>query len=241
MKTLKDFKSKDRVYVLNGKKPLTSKIRTKGIIWFDEEKGYNREIRYSVNQKSLFVDEQDGLARLGHVIFENGNLFVPRTQPLLQQLMSIYHPGAETRWKEIDDEAKANDEVDETILMLEAMNLVNDLEPEHLEAIMRTELGSSVTKMSTKELKRDAFNFAKEEPKLFVELSKDEDIKLRNIANIAVERGIIKLTDDNTVFKFPNGKKIISVPFEEHPYGALSKYFKTDEGSDLLKSISKKL
>ena len=106
---------------------------------------------------------------------------------------------------------------------------------------MRTELGSSVSSMTSKELKRDAYKFARKNPALFIELSKDEDIKLRNLANRATEQGIIILTDDNTVFKFANGKKILTVPFDQHPYGALAQYFKTDDGVDLMKSLMKKL
>ena len=83
--------------------------------------------------------------------------------------------------------------------------------------------------------------FAKKDPELFLEVSKDEDIKLRNLANRAVERGIIELTDDNTIFRFANGKKIMQVPFDQNPYGALAQYFKTDPGVDLMKSITKKL
>jgi len=43
------------------------------------------------------------------------------------------------------------------------------------------------------------------------------------------------------VFKFANGKKIMTIPFDQHPYAALAQYFKTDEGLDLMKSIAKKL
>jgi len=126
-------------------------------------------------------------------------------------------------------------------LEIEALSLVRSLDIEHLEAIMRTELGSSVATMTSKELKRDAYRFAQNNPTLFIELSEDEDIKLRNLANRAVESGILQLTDENTVFKFPNGKKVMTVPFDQHPYGALAQYFKTDEGVDLMKSIMKKL
>ena len=132
-------------------------------------------------------------------------------------------------------------ETDNLEFELNALNLVQELDIEHLEAIMRTEIGSSVSGMSSKELKRDAYRFARSNPTLFIELSQDEDIKLRNLANRAVEQGIILLTDDNTVFKFPNGKKIMTIPFDQHPYGALSQYFKTDDGVDLMKSLSKKL
>ena len=141
----------------------------------------------------------------------------------------------------LDEEVIAKDEVDNIEFELEALNLVRTLDIEHLEAIMRTELGSTVATLSSKELKRDAYNFAKSDPQLFIELSKDEDIKLRNLANRAVEVGILQLTDDNTVFKFANGKKVMTIPFDQHPYAALAQYFKTDEGVDLMKSITKKL
>ena len=133
------------------------------------------------------------------------------------------------------------DEVDNIEFELEALNLVKTLDIEHLEAIMRTELGSAVVNMSTKELKRDAYLFARKDPELFIEISNDDDIKLRNLANRAVEKGIIELTDENTIFRFANGKKIMQVPYDQNPYGALAQYFKTDEGVDLMKSITKKL
>ena len=33
----------------------------------------------------------------------------------------------------------------------------------------------------------------------------------------------------------------MTVPFDENPYSAMAAYFKTDEGVDLMKSITKKL
>jgi hypothetical protein len=166
---------------------------------------------------------------------------VPRQQQPLQKLLSIYHPNAGSLWSEIDEVAEAADEIESLELELEALNLVKTLDIEHLEAIMRTELGSAVTGMTSKELKRDAYRFAQNEPELFIEISQDEDIKLRNLANRAVEMGILNLTDDGTVFKLANGKKVMTVPFDQHPYGALAAYFKTDEGVDLMKSIMKKI
>ena len=152
MNALKNWEIKDRYYVLkDGYSPLTYKIKSRGIIWFDEEKGINRSIRYATNQNSLFVDEQDNHARLGHVVFEDGILFVPKSQPMLQQLLSFYHPLANEKWYEVDKKKNAIDEVDYIEHELEALNLVQELEIEHLEAIMRTELGSSVSSMSSKE------------------------------------------------------------------------------------------
>lgn len=237
------WESKDRTYILsNGLTPLTYFVKSRGIIVWDEKKGYNREIRYGINQKSLFTDEQDGNVRLGHIIFNDGALFVPRTNPMLQQLLSHYHPDAGVKWIELDPQKDTEEEVDVVEKQLEALNLVKELEMEDLEAILRTEIGSEVSNMSSKELKRDAFRFASHNPEMFMELANDEDIKLRNLANLAVESGILKLTDDNTVFKFAvNGKKIFTVPFDQHPYAALAQYFKTDNGVNLMKSLRKKL
>lgn len=243
----KGWEIKDRTYVLTGNRsPISWTIQTKHtarkpLLYFDEATGINREIRYATNQRSLFVDNQDGAVTLSHVMFLDGVLYVPKEEQNLQKLLSLYHPERNKLWEEIDEVKEAEDEIDVLELELEALNLVNEIDIEHLEAIMRTELGSTVASLSSKELKRDAYRFAKSQPVLFLELVQDEDIKLRNLANRAVEVGILQLTDDNTVFKFANGKKVLTVPFEQHPYAALAQYFKTDEGVDLMKSITKKL
>ena len=62
------------------------------MLWFDEEKGYQREIRYATNQRSCFVDEQEGPATLGRIVFRNGVLNVPKEDVVLKKLLSHYHP-----------------------------------------------------------------------------------------------------------------------------------------------------
>ena len=70
---------KDRVYNLTGrKKPLSYMLRSSNIYYFDEEKGYERELKYCQNQRTPFVDEMTGDQRLEHIIFRNGSLFVEK-------------------------------------------------------------------------------------------------------------------------------------------------------------------
>ena len=78
--TLEDgWEVKDRIYKLKGnKKPLSRSIKSANIHWFDEEKGYERELKYCQNQKTCFVDEMKGDQRLEHVIFRNGMLIIPK-------------------------------------------------------------------------------------------------------------------------------------------------------------------
>ena len=70
---------KDRLYYLSGgRKPLSKMIKSANIYWFDETKGYERELKYCQNQKTCFVDEMQGDQRLEHIIFRSGSLFVPK-------------------------------------------------------------------------------------------------------------------------------------------------------------------
>ena len=65
-----EWEIKDRMYYLtNNRSPLTYLIRGSNIFWFDEEKGYERELKYTSNQRTCFVDEMKGDQRLEHIIF----------------------------------------------------------------------------------------------------------------------------------------------------------------------------
>jgi len=96
--------------------------------------------------------------------------------------------------------------------------------------------------MSSKEIKRDLLLLARTKPVLFLELASDDSLQLRNIGIRAVERKIITLSNDQRTFNWgETGRKLMNVPFDENPYSALSSWFKTDEGLDVLKSVEKRL
>ena len=93
IKPKNEWEIKDRVYYIKGsKKPLSQMIRSANVYWFDEEKGYERELKYCQNQKTPFVDEMEGDQRLEHIIFRSGVLYVPKSKTVLQKLLSLYHP-----------------------------------------------------------------------------------------------------------------------------------------------------
>ena len=107
------------------------------------------------------------------------------------------------------------------------MNAARDLDIEHMEAILRVEEGSIVSKMSSKEIKRDCLLFAKRDPMLFLTLLNDENVELRNFGIKAREAGIIKLSQDQRTFTWgSNGRKLFTIPFDENPYSALAAWFK---------------
>lgn len=233
---------KDRAYYLRDMSPLSYHLKSSGLYWFDEEAGYEREIAYSKNQRTVFVDEMKGQIRRGHVWFRNGALVVPKNEVTLQKFLSIYHPGLNTTYVESKPEINAANQVDYIELELAALNLAKSLSVEEAEAIMRVEVGSNVSTMSSSELKRDLLLFAKRSPVTFLDVAQDENIHLRNTGIKAVEDGILKLSEDQRTFTWAStGRKIMTVPFDEHPYNALAHWFKTDEGMEVFKNVEKRL
>ena len=234
---------KDRVYLLKGnKRPLSYAMKSANIYWFDEEKGYERELKYCENQRTVFVDEMKGDQRLAHIIFRNGNLLVPKEKTVLQKLLSLYHPHRDKVFYELKPQEIAVDQIDFLEMEIEALNAARELDIDTAEAVMRVEIGSKVSQMSSKELKRDLLLFAKRNPKLFLDLVSDDNVMLRNFGIRATELGIIKISQDQRYFMWgSNDRKLMTIPFDEHPYSALAHWFKTDEGMEVHSSIEKRL
>ena len=234
---------KDRLYYLKGsKKPISYMLRTSNIYWFDQDKGYERELKYCENQTTCFVDEMKGDQRLAHIIFRDGSLFVPKEKTVLQKLLSLYHPHKNKLYYEYKPEVDAAEDIEILELEADAILMARELDIDLAEAIMRVEKGSEVSKMSSKELKRDLLVFARNNPSLFLELANDDNVQLRNFGIKAVELGIIKLSQDQRNFMWgSNDRKIMVVPFDEHPYTALAHWFKTDEGMEIYSNIEKRL
>ena len=234
---------KDRVYYLKSKrKPLSHSIKATGVFYFDEEKGYERELKYTSNQRTCFVDEMVGDQRLEHIVFRSGTLYVPKNKTVLQKLLSLYHPHRNNLFYEHKPETIAKDELSDINLEVDALIAARNMDINVAEAVMRAEIGSKVSEMSSKELKRDLLVFAKNNPKLLLALANDSDVQLRNFGIKATEMGILKLSSDQRTFSWAsNDRKLMNVPFDEHPYSALAAWFKTDEGMEIYSNIEKRL
>jgi len=243
LKPNNEWEIKDRIYLLTGgKKPLSRSIKASGIYYFDEEKGYERELKYCQNQRTSFVDEMKGDQRLEHIVFRSGSLFVPREQTVLQKLLSLYHPHKDKIYEEYKPAVLAEEEIEILDMQVDALVAARNIDIDMAEAIMRVEKGSSVSDLSSKELKRDLLVFARNNPKLFLELADDENVMLRNFGIKAVEAGILRLSSDQRNFLWgSNGRKLMVIPFDEHPYTALAHWFKTDEGMEIYSNIEKRL
>ena len=238
-----EWEIKDRLYKLkNGQSPLSRSIKSSNIYYFDEELGYERELKYCENQRTPFVDEMKGDQRLSHIVFRSGNLFVEKEKTTLQKLLSLYHPHKDKIYEEYKPAKLAANEIDVLNIQVDALLAARNVDVDMAEAIMRAEIGSEVSNLSSKELRRDLLIFAKNNPKLFLELADDENVMLRNFGIRAVEGGILRLSKDQRYFMWgSNGRKLMTVPFDEHPYTALAHWFKTDEGMEIYQNVEKRL
>ena len=127
-------------------------------------------------------------------------------------------------------------------LELDTMNAAKAMDVDEAETILRVEFDSKVSEVRSKDLKRDLIVLALRNPQLFIEVANYEHVHLRNIGIKAVEQGLIALSQDQRTFSYANtGRKLMTVPFDEHPYSALAAYFKTDEGMEVLNTIEKRL
>ena len=152
------------------------------------------------------------------------------------------HPDLGRRFIEHNPVKIAEDDLDFIELEISALTTAQGVDVDHAEAILRTELGDKVSKMTSKELKRDLLLFARNNPELFLELANDENINIRNVGIKAAERNIIVLSNDQRTFIWAaTGSKLITVPFDENTYSALAACFKTDEGVEVYQTIEKKL
>ena len=183
-----------------------------------------------------------GDQRLEHIVFRDGSIVVPKEKTVLQKLLSLYHPHKDKVYYEFKPATIAAEEIDILNIQVDALTAARQIDIDMAEAIMRVEKGSDVSKLSSKELRRDLLVFARNNPKLFLELADDENVMLRNFGIRAVENGILRLSQDQRYFMWgSNGRKIMTIPFDEHPYTALAHWFKTDEGMEIYTNIEKRL
>lgn len=241
----KTFTPVDKLYKLkNDAAPISFTLPSRNtkrfpLLWFDEENNVNRPLRYAVNQKSPFEDEQDGNAIVEPIIFDNGFLRVPKNNPVLQQFL-YYHPLNGRSFVEVDNEKDAVKEVEELGAEVDALIEARQLSIEQLETVSRVLFGKDPSKVSTAELKRDVLIFAKKDPKGFINIVNDPMLKLHNSVHVFFENKLLAFRNGQKEVWFntpSNKKKMLSVPYGEDPYTMVALFLKSDDGIDSLKLL----
>jgi len=234
----------DKVYRLKIGNPLSYTLASRNharypLMWFDEKNNINRALRYATNQRSPFEDEQDGNAIVEPIIFEDGFLRVPKQNPALQ-LFLYYHPLNGVIFSEVDKEKDAAAEVDDLNLEIEALIEARQLSLDQIETLTRVMFGKDPSTVSTAELKRDLLVFAKNDPKEFLNILNDPELKFQAKVRLFFENKLLILRNGDKEVWYntsTNKKKMLSVPYGEDPYEMTAHFLQSDEGIDSLKML----
>lgn len=236
---------KDRSYRLkNGARPISYTLQSRSqnkypLMWWDGDKNINRPIRYAINQKSPFEDEQDNNPIIEPIIFEDGMLTVPKTNPVLQQFL-YYHPMNNIVFEEIDIEKEAGREIENLNIEVDALVEARALTIDQMEMLIRVMFGKDPSTMTTAEMKRDILVFAKRSPKDFLTMCNDPELKYQAKIHMFFEVGLLGLRNSNKEIWFntpTNKKKMCSVPYGEDPYTTAALFLKSDDGIEALRML----
>lgn len=206
------------------------------LMYFDGKS--NRALRYSPNQKSPFEDEQDKNVILEPIIFEDGFLNVPKTNPVLQWFLDI-HPDKGLKFEVVDNEKDAETELEVINYEVDALIAAKQLGLNDLERIGRVILGRDVTKMSTAELKRDVLVYARRSPKEFLNTLNDPMTNMSATVALMFDKGLLGYRAGKDVhFNLPNNKKrMLTVPYGEDRDYIVASYLQSDEGLETFKLL----
>ena len=234
----------DKVYKLKKGTPLSYSLASRNhprfpLMWFDETKNQNRALRYAINQKSPFEDEQDGNAIMEPIMFEDGFLSVSRTNPVLQEFLH-YHPLNGIVFTEIDEQKEANEEVADMNVEIDALIAARELSVEQIETLTRVMFGKDPSVIPTEILKRDILVYAKTEPIEFLNILNDPELQFQAKVRLFFEHRLLALRNNDREVWFntsTNKKKMLSIPFGEDPYEMTGHFLQSDEGLDSLKML----
>lgn len=238
----------DKLYVLKRRTfPISFMLASRNttrrsLLYFDTKTNTNRPLRYAVNQKSPFEDEQDGNFILEPIIFDDGLLSVPKENQVLQMFLS-YHPDNGSVFEEVDTKRDASVQIDSINIQLDAQIAARELDIATAEAIARVMMGTRVDRLSSEELRRDLMLFARNNPYDFLQLLNDPELRLQNIAVKALQDGTFVLKNKNRDIFFnlqDNKKKLMGVPFGEDPIKLLTSWLQSNEGLETYEYLSKK-
>ena len=229
------------IYKLEKGGGMVTIISSKGISVYDESKNEVREIRYAPNQKSIYVDEQQGQVTREPLKFFDGLLAVPATKPNLIAFMEM-HPdnvsNGGSKFSIVDTEKDNEIEVEKEFLVHDAVSLVRSKSAEELSPVAM-HFGISL-KESISDFKYELLSVAKRNPKEFISSFDDPVVTMKAKLTRAADFGIIKLNDTGAYWADGN-RLIVATPTGYSSLNTLTQHCLTDKGATTFAKIESEL
>lgn len=230
----------EKIYLLNrGLSPVSFILqsrdkKTRRLLFFDEKKGMNRSLRYASNQKSVFVDEQDDNFICEPIIFEDGKLSVPNSNPILQEFLSK-HPDNGSLFRLFDPEQQAAEKVEYEDAVLDAKIKIREMSEDKMRSLLNVFEGA-YDKNDTKVQLRNKMNrLADSDPWAIIDAMDDPEVVTDDMATRAINDGHVSVRNNGKDIHYnlkDNKKRLLVVPTDETPSQSLGRWFKTVEGQD---------
>jgi len=217
------------------------KLPQNSIIVFDEESGYNREIRYCPAERSIFKDEQSEGAKRSQIVFRDGLLTVQPTDPILIEYLRA-HPdnvaNGGKRFNEVNEEANAEAELNREFAMHDAIAAIKNSD---IETLIPVALSYGISAdMSSLEIKRSLLQQAKANPQAFLDSFGNPMVELRANVITATDFQILKSTSDG-MYWYDSSKLIMSTPVGQDTLDVFVRFLMTDKGHPVRVEIESQL
>ena len=215
------------------------KIRQDSIVIFDEESGYNREIRYCPAEKSIFVDEQSETARREQIVFRDKTLMVLHTMPnLIEYLRS--HPDNKANgggiFIEVNNEINAEEELEKEFLMHDAISYIKESD---VDTLLPLALSYGISgDLSSLEIKRALIQQAKGNPKAFMENVNSPLVQLKALVITSLDFQILKSKSDG-MYWYDSNQIIIPTPAGQDTKTVFTRFLMSERGYDVRQELER--
>ena len=237
----KEVVNQNAEYELLRKSGVVYMLPQKGVTVYDEEKDSVRELRYCPNEPSVWRDEQSENATRQSVIFREGKLFVPKSQPNLRIFMEKHPFNSENggnMFQLVDKKRDAEKELQKEFLLTDAVSMVRDKDIQDLLPVAMY-FGININ-TSVSDIRFNLLRIAKTKTQEFIESFDSPQVKTRSILQQASDYQIIKLNKDSVKW-FDTNQMIVSVPVGQDPLDVIARFCLTEKGASVLSMLEDRL
>lgn len=208
---------------------------------YDQETDSIRAIRYIPQEDSIYVEEQTSKPMKQPIIFENGRLWVPKNKPNLKRFLDA-HPTNEDNggkvFRRVNLQKRARVDLAQEFEAMDAIRLIREKTLNEILAVA-TAFGVD-TERPVDEIKHDLIQYAKANPKVFIEAFDNPVVETKAIVRKAMSSGVV-MHDRGHIKWVDNKGHILAIPVGQDPVEVFSRWCMTETGSVVLDEIKRQL
>ena len=241
IKRKKSDDKKTHIYIIGKGAGIYLSLPQNSLTVYDEQRNTVRSIRYCPNEPSIYVDEQSPNALREQIVFRNGLLAVPHTQPNLIAFLNA-HPSnianGGTLFYLMDNAKTAEEEVDVEFKQHEAVGMIREKSIADLLPVALY-LGIDINQDNIG-IKRELLREAKANPDKFIKMFDNPSVKTRSAIIQAVDFQILDNRADG-MYWYDSARLIVSTPAGMDSIDVMTRFCLTEKGASVYEQIVSQL